>query len=342
MKYSIIVPTYNRLEEIKELIESLDAMSKNADCPAFQLIVIDDGSTDSTVSFLQDYIETKSGIPIEYYSQSNKGPGAARNYGMSVAKGDYFIFVDSDCLIPEDYLAKIDHFIENKKPEAFGGPDTFHPSFSPLLKAINYSMTSFIGTGGTRGKKNGIGKFYPRSFNMGFKKEVFGKIGGFNALRHGQDMDYSARIYEAGYHVQLIPDAFVYHKRRTSLKKFFKQIFNWGIARVNLSRLHQGFLKPVHLAPAILVIGSIIFLSFLGFGVLPKIGSYLLVIPILIGSIAFFQAYKMYRSYAIAGLSIITLFVQVFAYGIGTLSGLFQLFILRNEETKGFTKDYYK
>ena len=342
MKYSIIVPTYNRLEEIKELIESLDAMSKHADCPAFQLIVIDDGSTDSTVSFLQDYIETKSGIPIEYYSQSNKGPGAARNYGMSVAKGDYFIFVDSDCLIPEDYLAKIDHFINTNEPDAFGVPDTFHPSFSPLLKAINYSMTSFIGTGGTRGKKNGIGKFYPRSFNMGFKKEVFGKIGGFNALRHGQDMDYSARIYEAGYHVQLIPDAFVYHKRRTSLKKFFKQIFNWGIARVNLSKLHQGFLKPVHLAPAILVIASIVFLGLLGIGILPKLGSYLLVMPILIALIAFFQAYKIYHSYAIAGLSIITLFIQVFAYGIGTLSGLFQLFILRNEETKGFTKDYYK
>lgn len=340
MKYSIIIPTYNRLDELKELIPSLIQMAHEESCPPFELVIVDDGSTDGTEGYIPSLVANP--FSIHYFKQANQGPGAARNLGMQKASGDYFIFVDSDCLIPEDYLKKIHDFLAQNSVDAFGGPDTYHPSFSPLLKAINYSMTSFIGTGGTRGSQKSIGKFYPRSFNMGFHRRVFDQIGGFNALRHGQDMDFSARIYAAGFSVALIPDALVYHKRRTSLKKFFKQIFNWGVARINLSRLHPGFLKLTHLAPAILVSGTLIFLFLLGIGVLPDFFSYALLIPVFIALIAFIQASKMYNSPAIAVLSIITLFIQVFAYGLGSLSGLFQLFILGRKETKGFTKNYYK
>jgi len=226
--------------------------------------------------------------------------------------------------------------------DAFGGPDDCHPSFPPLLKAINYSMTSFIGTGGTRGSKKSVTKFYPRSFNMGIKKTVYDKIGGMNALRHGQDMDYSARIYEAGFKVGLIPDAVVFHKRRTSIRKFFKQIFNWGIARINLGKLHPGMSKLVHFIPTIIVGATIsVFLLAPFFKVallLLQLG--LLFLCTILG-FAFFQSYFQYKSLKVAFLSMITLLIQVYAYGLGTWSGLLQS--LKGEKTiKGFTKDYYK
>ncbi len=338
MKYSLIIPTFNRSEEIKELILSLNQL-ENPNKILFELIIVDDGSTDDTAQFIQS-CQIDSSFPIQYFHQKNKGPGAARNLGMDNARGEYFIFIDSDCIVPPQYLQKLDQFINQFNPDAFGGPDTYHPSFSPLLKAINYSMTSFIGTGGTRGSKKSIGKFYPRSFNMGFHKKVYEKIGGFNALRHGQDMDFSARIYQAGFNVALIPEAFVYHKRRTSLKKFYKQIFNWGIARINLSNLHQGFLKPVHLIPALMIVFGLILLvlTFL-FPVL----LFLMIFPIILLSlIAFFQSFFEYRNLKVSFLSIITLFTQILAYGLGTLSGLYQRFIKRKKESKGFTKNYYQ
>ena len=204
-------------------------------------------------------------------------------------------------------------------------------------------MTSFLGTGGTRGNKKSIAKFYPRSFNMGFHRRVYEKIGNFGKIRHGQDMDYSARIFEANFNVQLIPEAFVYHKRRTSLKKFFKQIFNWGIARINLSQLHKGLLKPIHLAPAVIIIVSLVLPVLILFKIIPNqtfIGLFSL--GLLIALMAFIQSFKMYRSAPIALLSIITLFIQVLAYGSGTISGLLQHYILKRTESKGFVKNYYK
>jgi len=261
---------------------------------------------------------------------------------MNKASGEFFLFVDSDCILTSDYLQKIDSFIVVHNPSAFGGPDTFHPSFSPLLKAINYSMTSFIGTGGTRGSKNSITKFYPRSFNMGIHRSVFEKIGGFNELRHGQDMDYSARIYEAGFKVLLIEEAFVYHKRRTSIWKFFKQIHNWGVARINLASLHEGMLKPIHLAPSLIVfltILSMITFPFINYGgILFVLGAFIVG---LLGVIAFVQSFVMYGSFKIALLSIITLYIQILAYGIGTINGIWQKWILGKKTAVGITKNYY-
>ena len=235
MKYSIIIAVYNRLEEVKELLESAEKLE--GDRRLFELLFVDDGSKDGFKEFIEQY-RSASGLQIRAIYQQNQGPGAARNYGMSKAQGEYFIFVDSDCMFPPQWLAEIEKAQNEHHYDAFGGPDTCHPSFSPLLKAINYSMTSFIGTGGTRGNKKHVGRFYPRSFNMGISRKVYDMIGGMGGLRHGQDMDYSMRIYNAGFKVGLIADAYVYHKRRTSIPKFFRQIFNWGVARINLSRRH--------------------------------------------------------------------------------------------------------
>ena len=337
MKYSIIIATYNRLPELKELLASV----QNFDFPRseFELLISDDGSTDET----QNYVtQNDFGFNLRYIYQENKGPGEARNHGMREAKGDYFIYIDSDCIIPPDYLSKVDAHILQHKVDAFGGPDTYHPSFSPLLKAINYSMTSFIGTGGTRGSTKSVTKFYPRSFNMGISRAVFEKIGGMNKLRHGQDMDLSARIYEAGFKVGLVPDAFVYHKRRTSLRKFFKQIFNWGIARINLGRSHKGMLKPIHLAPAFIVFLLILIVVLSPFFVFARILLGLAGLGmVLVGIFAFVQSFFIYKNLKVAFLSIITLYIQVFAYGLGALSGIFQT--LRGKKTvEGFTRNYYK
>jgi hypothetical protein len=242
-------------------------------------------------------------------------------------------------MVPAHWLRSIDHAIETEQLDAFGGPDTYHPSFSPLLKAINYSMTSFLGTGGTRGAKKSIGKYYPRSFNMGLHSKVYLDIGGMNKLRHGQDMDFSARIYDAGYKVALIPEAYVYHKRRTSLWKFFKQIFNWGVARINLGRLHPTLLKPVHFLPSMIILGLVLLLItslFVNLLIIWKVIGIAFLAVCLVASV---QSFVQYKNVKAALLSVVTLNIQVFAYGLGLLSALVQWMLGR--DPSGFTKNYY-
>ncbi len=334
IKYSIIVATFNRLDELQELLVSAENLDFSED--QFEVLIADDGSTDST----QEYFKNRqSSIQIRYIRQHNQGPGEARNFGMRHANGEYFIFVDSDCLLPPKWLKVIDQALSLYKYDAFGGPDTYHESFSDLLKAINYSMTSFIGTGGTRGSKKSVAKFYPRSFNMGIHKKIFDNIGGMNKLRHGQDMDFSARIYQAGYNVGLIPEAYVYHKRRTSLWKFFKQVFNWGVARINLGRTHPSLLKAVHFLPSLIILSLIVLLIVSFFLSLPKLWSFVFYCFIGICLVAFIQSFFKYRSLNAAFLSILTLNIQVFAYGAGLLWALLQTGW--KKEARGFTKNYY-
>lgn len=340
MKYSIIIASYNRLDEIRELLasaEKLDFERKD-----FEIVISDDGSTDGTGDFISSY-RSQSGLNLRYLFQQNKGPGEARNRGMRESDGEYFLFADSDCMFPPEWLRKIDDHLKINPLDAFGGPDTCHESFSPLLKAINYSMTSFIGTGGTRGGKKSVQKkFYPRSFNMGISREVFEKAGGMGKLRHGQDMEFSARIYRNGFRVGLIPEATVFHKRRTSLRRFYKQVFNWGVARVNLGRTYKEMFRPVHFLPSVLVAGFILLLILTPFPFFPKwiwivVGSGMFAIA----ALAFFQSLGRYRILKTAFLSVLTLYIQIIAYGLGMWKGLFQ--VMRGRKTaEGFTRNYYK
>lgn len=337
MKYSLIIATYNRLEELKELFASM----KELDLPdeGLEVVIADDGSTDGT----EDYIKSIDTVfPIQYHKQQNQGPGPARNLAMSKAEGDYFIFIDSDVILPSNYFRAIDDYLNRWPVDAFGGPDDSHPSFPDFLKAVNYSMTSFLGTGGTRGSTKSVTRFYPRSFNMGIRRKVFEKIGGMGGLRHGQDMDYSARIYDAGFSVALIPDAIVYHKRRTSLWRFFKQIFNWGVARVNLGRKYPSMLRLVHVMPAlILVIGILSLILSPFFYPAKAICVVGITMAILVAIAAFIQSFSIYKSLNVAILSVITLFTQVFAYGLGLCSAGLQV-LLGRSEARGITKNYYK
>lgn len=340
MKYTVIVAVYNRVDEVQELLRSAEKL--DFDRKNFEILFVDDGSKDGFEAYIKSY-QSETGLQIRAIYQENKGPGEARNNGMKNALGEYFIYVDSDCTFPPHWLKEIDKEVVANNYDAFGGPDTFHQSFSPLLKAINYSMTSLIGTGGTRGNKKSVGKFYPRSFNMGVHRKIFESIGGMNKLRHGQDMDFSQRIYDAGYKVGLVADAFVYHKRRTSISKFYRQIFNWGVARINLAQQHPSMLKPVHLLPAAIVFGLIALCVFTllvpatapFLWTLTGIGFALIIIW------AFLESLFKYKSLAAALLSPVTLNIQVFAYGFGLIKALWQTKVLGKQEAHGFVKGYY-
>ena len=337
MKYSIIIATYNRLDELKELFVTINSVE--FDPAQFQIVIVDDGSTDGTRSFIKSLVTPYN---IDYISQENQGPGAARNLGMQNAKGEYFIFIDSDVLLPKNYLRAIDNRLSIKALDAFGGPDDSHPSFGRFLKAVNYSMTSFIGTGGTRGSKKSVTKFYPRSFNMGIHRRVFEKIGGMGGLRHGQDMDYSARIYDAGFEVGFIPEAIVFHKRRTSLWRFYKQIFNWGVARINLGKKYPDMLKIIHLLPALIILGLICLLLLSPFFTWAKVLASLAgLMALCVAGFAFIQSFIRYQDIQVSFLSVVTLFTQVFAYGLGLISASLQI-LSGKKEARGITKNYYK
>ena len=227
MRYSVIIPVYNRPDEVDELLQSLTEQSFKD----FEVVIVEDGSSIPCKEVVGTYQDK---LDIHYYNKPNSGPGQTRNYGAERSAGEYLIILDSDCILPAGYLAAIEKELQASPADAFGGPDRAHESFTDIQKAINYSMTSFFTTGGIRGGKKKMDKFYPRSFNMGVKRDVYAALGGFSKMRFGEDIDFSIRIFKGGYRCRLFPDAWVYHKRRTDLKKFFKQVHNSGIARINL------------------------------------------------------------------------------------------------------------
>ncbi|MBO4786203.1 MAG: glycosyltransferase [Prevotella sp.] len=259
MFFSFIIPVFNRPDEVDELLESLTKQSVKD----FEVLVVEDGSSVTCEEVCRKYEER---LDLHYFKKPNSGPGQSRNYGAERAKGEYLIILDSDVVVPEGYLDAVKKELESAPTEAFGGPDAAHDSFTPTQKAISYSMTSFFTTGGIRGgssllrggRGGALDKFYPRSFNMGVRRDVYLKLGGFSKMRFGEDIDFSYRIVEAGYRPRLFPDAWVWHKRRTDFKKFFRQVYNSGIARINLEKRHPGTMKLVHLLPTVFTIGVII------------------------------------------------------------------------------------
>lgn len=309
--YSIVIPVYNRPDEIKELLESL----KEQEHQNFEVLVIEDGSSNSCESIVDGF---KQYFNVQYYFKENTGQGFTRNFGFERAKGDYFIVFDSDCLIPSDYLRQVDDFLEQNLVDAFGGPDMAHASFNTLQKAISYSMTSPFTTGGIRGNKKHVGQFHPRSFNMGISKAVFEKTGGYNLTRMGEDIEFSIRIINSGFKTALIPEAFVYHKRRTSISQFYKQLHFFGRARVNVNRFCKGELKVVHLLPLVFFLAFWFWLSTpYWYYPLFKLGS--MVVGLYYAAI-FIDSLIKNKSLSVAFASILTSFIQLYAYGMGLIS----------------------
>jgi glycosyltransferase involved in cell wall biosynthesis len=330
VKISFIIPVFNRPKETEELLRSFSLQTDKD----FEVIIVEDGSTESSEAVVETY---RDRLHLSYYFKDNSGPGPSRNYGCEKANGDYFIFLDSDCLLPEEYVHIVRETLGRSYTDAFGGPDRAHEDFTKFQKAINFSMTSFLTTGGIRGGNEKMEKFHPRSFNMGFSKKVFDSTGGFSNMRFGEDVDLSIRILEQGYRTQLIREAFVYHKRRSNLKQFFKQVYNSGIARINLQKRHPGTLKPVHGAPALFTLGTMILL------LLALLVSVWFMVPILLYLILLFMSASIKnRSLTIGVLAVATSYTQLLGYGAGFLSGFWRRMILGREEYSAFGKTFYK
>ncbi|UVQ21210.1 glycosyltransferase [Bacteroides thetaiotaomicron] len=363
MRYSVIIPVYNRPDEVDELLQSLTVQCFKD----FEVVIVEDGSSIPCKEVADRYTDR---LDIKYFSKPNSGPGQTRNYGAERSEGEYFIILDSDVILPEGYFDAIEKELQSSPADAFGGPDRAHDSFTDIQKAINYSMTSFFTTGGIRGGKKKMDKFYPRSFNMGIRREVYEAFGGFSKMRFGEDIDFSIRIFKGGYTCRLFPDAWVYHKRRTDLKKFFKQVHNSGIARINLYKKYPDSLKLVHLLPAVFTLGVslLLLLTLLGLG-LVLLAFYLLyskTVPgcatgemalLFLGFAAMLAAplplllYSLVvcvdstirnRSLWIGMLSITASFIQLIGYGTGFWRAWWQRCIRGKDEFEAFQKNFYK
>lgn len=329
MRYSVIIPVYNRPDEVDELLQSLTRQSFKD----FEVIIVEDGSSVPCKNVADRYQDI---LNIRYYSKPNSGPGQTRNYGAKRSRGEYLIILDSDCILPEDYFQEVEKELQETPADAFGGPDRAHASFTDVQKAINYSMTSFFTTGGIRGGKKKMDKFYPRSFNMGVRREVYEALGGFSRMRFGEDIDFSIRIFKGGYQCRLFPGAWVYHKRRTDLKKFFKQVHNSGIARINLYKKHPDSLKIVHLLPAAFTLGVVVLLAgapFCLYSLLPVALYALLVCT---------DSAIQNKSLRIGLYSIAASFIQLIGYGTGFWRAWWNRCILGKDEFEAFKKNFYK
>lgn len=329
MNISIIIPVFNRPLEVRSLLESLVHQTD----AAIEVVIVEDGSQDTCEQEVNVY---RDRLNIKYVYKDNSGPGLTRNVGCRMATGDYLIFLDSDCILPPQYVAAVRQRLAARYTDAFGGPDQARDDFTPLQKAINYSMTSFFTTGGIRGGSEKLGKFQPRSFNMGFSREVFAKTGGFSPMRFGEDIDMSLRIAKAGFRTQLIKDAYVYHRRRTNLRRFFRQVFNSGVARINLYKRHPQSLKVVHTAPAVFTVGVVVLL------VLALLVSPYFLLPIFThAAFIFFDACLKTRNPWVGLLAILTSYVQLIGYGVGFLYAGFTRLVLKRGEFASFEKSFY-
>lgn len=329
MRYSIIIPVYNRPDEVDELLNSLTQQTVRD----FEVIVVEDGSSVTCEHVVKRYEQQ---LNVRYFNKPNSGPGQTRNYGAERSSGEYLLILDSDCILPPGYLAAIEEELKRQPADAFGGPDRAHDSFTSTQKAINYAMTSFFTTGGIRGGKKKMDKFYPRSFNMGLKADVYRALGGFSKMRFGEDIDLSIRIFKGGYSCRLFPEAWVWHKRRTDLKKFFKQVYNSGIARINLYKKYPESLKVVHLLPAVFTLGVVLVL------LSSLICSYALLLLAMFAIIIFTDSSIRNRSLWIGMLSVLAAFIQLTGYGSGFLSAWWKRCILKKDSFSAFEKNFYK
>jgi glycosyltransferase involved in cell wall biosynthesis len=313
-KYSVIVPVYNRPDEVNELLHSLTLQQYRN----FEVIIVEDGSTNPCRDVVDSF---RDRLQLEYVVKQNSGPGPSRNVGYAMAKGDYMVVFDSDCIIPAEYFKVVDEALNRNSFDAWGGPDRAHENFTLLQRAMAYSMSSVLTTGGIRGRKKSVGSFQPRSFNMGISRKVFEKTSGFKFNRLAEDIELSIRMRKLGFNVVLLAEAFVYHKRRTSLKQFYNQVSSFGKGRVQVGREHPGEVKITHWFPAVFLIGLFIplflwpFSDTLAFTVLTLYAIYLMAI--------FMDSWRVTKSLAVAFLSIPSAFVQLAGYGSGFLKQIF-------------------
>ncbi len=330
LKFSFIIPVYNRPDEIDELLESL---SKQTYTGPFEVVIVEDGSSVPADQVVEKYGQ----LDISYYFKENSGPGDSRNYGMRKAKGNYFIILDSDCILPPQYLKAADKALQKKYVDCYGGPDTAHESFTVIQKAINYAMTSFLTTGGIRGGKKAVDKFQPRSFNMGLSKKAFEATGGFGRVHPGEDPDLTIRVWNQGFETMLIPEAYVFHKRRISWKKFHIQVKKFGMVRPILNLWHPETVKLTYWFPTLFVFGFLGALILATFSIFLPLALYALYYIVL-----FLDAFRINKNITVALLSLVAVTIQFVGYGLGFLRSTFALKVLGKEPETAFPKLFFK
>ena len=314
-KYSVIVPVYNRPNEVKELLESLAAQTQND----FEVILVEDGSTITSEAVAANFA---SKLSIRYYVKPNEGPGPARNFGYAQASGEYLVVFDSDCILPATYFEAVDGHLSKETLDAWGGPDRGHEKFTLVQRAMAYTMSSFFTTGGIRGGRKRIGWFQPRSFNMGISRHVFEVTGGFQFDRFAEDIEFSIRMKKSGFRTGLIPEAFVYHKRRATFNQFFKQVFNFGKGRALVGKVHPEEVKLTHWFPAMFTIGCVtLFVLFFTDGILLSVAlSFFLLYLLFI----FLDCLRVSRHPGVAALAVFSALLQLWGYGSGFLAEKFR------------------
>ncbi|UAB75385.1 glycosyltransferase family 2 protein [Mesoflavibacter sp. SCSIO 43206] len=331
LEFSFIIPVYNRPNEIEELLQSFSKLK--GDIP-FEVVIIEDGSTLTSKAVIRKY---QSILDISYFFKPNSGPGDSRNYGMKKAKGNYFIILDSDCLLPSNYLIEVKNSLDNDYVDCFGGPDAAHKSFTSLQKAIDFSMTSVITTGGIRGNKKSVDKFQPRSFNMGLSKKGFLDTNGFGNIHPGEDPDLSIRLWNLGYKTKLIPEAFVYHKRRISWSKFYKQVYKFGSVRPILNLWHPSTKKITYWFPSVFITGLLFSI------VLAVLNVYLPILAyVLYFSVAFILAILKTKNLMVAIKSVLAIIIQFFGYGYGFLKSTIILSLSSKKPEDLFPSLFFK
>lgn len=330
LHFSFIIPVYNRPDEVYELLESFTKLKGNFN---YDICIVEDGSSISSKKVVDQFSER---LKISYYVKENSGPGDSRNYGMRRANGNYFIILDSDVLLPENYLQAVSKSLSNFYTDCFGGPDAAHSSFSNLQKAINFAMTSIITTGGIRGGKD-TGKFEPRSFNMGISKKAFEASGGFGIIHPGEDPDLSLRLLDLGFKSQLIKEAFVYHKRRISWSKFYQQVHKFGLVRPILNTYHPKSERFIFWLPTFFSVGAIISCILFLMGI-----KWLLYIYVVYLAIAFLLALFSTKNLVIAIFAVVAIFVQFFGYGYGFLKSTIAIKFLKKNPEERFPKLFFK
>lgn len=337
MKYSFIIPVYNRPDEVDELLTSLSAQTLKD----FEVVVVEDGSSVPCADVVKKY---ELRMDVRYFNKPNSGPGQTRNFGVEHARGEYMLILDSDVVLPEGYLAAVDEELQANDCDAFGGPDRAHESFTKMQKAINYAMTSFFTTGGIRGGKKKLDKFYPRSFNMGVKRSVYMALEGFSKMRFGEDIDFSTRIFKGGYRCRLFPAAWVWHKRRTDLRKFFKQVHNSGIARINLTKRHPGTLKLVHLLPAVFTVGCALLVVLAAAAAVTGCPHWwAMLLPfVLFAVLILTDATLQNGSFGVGLRAVAAAYIQLWGYGSGFVRAWWRRCVLGRDEFEAFKKNFYK
>jgi glycosyltransferase involved in cell wall biosynthesis len=330
LQFSFIVPVYNRPQEIRELLESMVKLYYKK---SYEIVIVEDGSTLSCKEVVEEF---KQLLPIQYFTKPNSGPGDSRNFGMKHASGNYFLILDSDVLLPVNYLKRVEEELKKDFVHCFGGPDRSHESFSSVQKGIDYAMTSFFTTGGIRGNKVSVQDFEPRSFNMGLSRQAFEASGGFGSIHPGEDPDLSIRLRELGYATKLVTAAFVYHKRRIDWAKFQQQVYKFGLVRGILIKWHPQTFKFTYFFPTLS-------LFFTGFAtVLSWFGIHVFVqLLLLYGVLIFLDASRTHKNIYIGVLAVLATLIQFFGYGIGFLQSIFQLFVMSQEPEEAFPKLFF-